>query len=83
MTKPGTTPSATRAWHDHVDARRVSTTTGPTPSADAGSEGGEATAAGAKSTDSGSPTTLLAGLGLVGLVGAGAAYLAVRRRATG
>jgi LPXTG-motif cell wall-anchored protein len=31
---------------------------------------------------SGTPTTLLAGLGLVGLVGAGAAYLALRRRAT-
>jgi hypothetical protein len=34
-------------------------------------------------TGTGSPTTLLAGLGLVGLVGAAAAYLALRRRAHG
>lgn len=33
--------------------------------------------------DSGSPTSLFAGLGLVGVVGAGAAYLTLRRRAHG
>jgi hypothetical protein len=43
--------------------------------------GATATAA-VQGPGSGTPTTLLAGLGLVGLVGAGAAYLALRRRAT-
>lgn len=72
--KPGTTTGSTT----------TTTTSGTTtPAADATSAGAAPTAAGAASTDSGSPTTLLAGLGLVGLVGAGAAYLAVRRRSTG
>jgi hypothetical protein len=52
------------------------------PTADPADGTGETTAAASPAADgSGSPTTLLAGLGLVGLVGAGAAYLAVRRRA--
>jgi LPXTG-motif cell wall-anchored protein len=53
-----------------------------TPSGETTSDGETSAAAHGQPTDSGSPTTLLAGLGLVGLVGAGAAYLALRRRAT-
>lgn len=60
-------------------ATTSSTTTVPSP---AGT--GEQTAASAATgptSGSGSPTTLIAGVGLVTLVGAAAAYLALRRRA--
>lgn len=59
------------------------TSTSSTPAADPTSAGEAVATPGAQSPGSGSTTTLLAGLGLVGLVGAGAAYLALRRRATG
>lgn len=81
--KPGTTTSASAPGRSTTAPTEGTPSGDSTPSADESADGGGATAAGARSTDSGSPTTLLAGLGLVGLVGAGAAYLAVRRRATG
>ena len=73
---PGAKPSATTAPPND------STTTGSVTVSPSGSTGPGKTTAAADSPDSGTPMTLLAGLGLVGLVGAGAAYLAVRRRAT-
>ena len=87
-TTPGSSASAT------LGAKRSSTAVAPngTPSTTSGGSvtdspngstgSDETTAAAADGPDSGTPMTLLAGLGLVGLVGAGAAYLAVRRRAT-
>lgn len=80
--EPGATTS-TSAPDPTTSAPAGGTTTDPTPSADPGTDGGETTAAAASATDAGSPATLLAGLGLVGLVGAAAAYLTIRRRATG
>ena len=60
------------------------TATGPDGTTTQGGESTGATAAAAATTDSnGSTGTLVAGIGLVTLVGAGAAYLAVRRRAHG
>ncbi|WP_157581838.1 MULTISPECIES: hypothetical protein [unclassified Phycicoccus] len=80
VTRPGPRPSTTAPGSTTTTAPS-GTTTGTTPSTDSTGDGANAAAARADSTDSGSPTTLLAGLGLVGLVGAGAAYLAIRRRA--
>ena len=71
-TKPSTTaPGST-----------TSTTSPGTSASSDSSAGGGSTGAASATPGSGTPVTLLAGLGLVGLVGAGAAYLAVRRRAT-
>ena len=80
-------PTATRAGvGSATTALPTATTTDGSPaspsSTDSTGAGADVAAARASSPDTGSPTTLLAGLGLVGLVGAGAAYLAVRRRAT-
>jgi hypothetical protein len=62
-----------------TSAGAATTTAGePSPTTD-----DTAPQASAASEDTGSPTSLFAGLGLVGVVGAGAAYLAVRRRAHG
>ena len=81
-TTPGS-PSATPGAKGSTTATSGTTTSttsaGTTSSGSTGS--GESDSAAAATPDSGSPLTLLAGLGLVGLVGAGAAYLAVRRRA--
>jgi LPXTG-motif cell wall-anchored protein len=40
-------------------------------------------ASAARTDEAGSPTTLVAGLGLVGLLGGAAAYVALRRRTDG
>jgi hypothetical protein len=79
-TTPGTKPSPPRSTTTTASG---ATTTGATAPTDPTGDGASAAGARADSTDSGSPTTLLVGLGLDGLVGAGAAYLAIRRRATG
>ena len=76
----GAKPSATTALPN--DSTSTTPTGSVTVSPNGSTGSGETTAAAADGPDSGTPTTLLAGLGLVGLVGAGAAYLAVRRRAT-
>lgn len=83
VTRPAAAPSTTALGSTTAPSPTDGATSGTTPAGDATSAGGSAAAAQPESTDSGSPTTLLAGLGLVGLVGAGAAYLAIRRRATG
>jgi hypothetical protein len=75
---PGAKPSTTTALpSDSTSTTSSSSATGTSDSTGSGAT----TAAAAQTSDSGSPATLLGGLGLVGLVGAGAAYLAVRRRA--
>lgn len=74
---PGAKPSATSTLPNDSTSTTGSVTVSPNGAT--GSD--ETTAAAATAPDTGSPMTLLAGLGLVGLVGAGAAYLAVRRRA--
>jgi hypothetical protein len=74
-------PSATR-----LGPSAAATPTGQATTATDGSTvdtGSTTVASAARTGDGGSPTTLLAGLGLVGLVGAAAAYVAVRRRTDG
>jgi hypothetical protein len=73
---PGATSSTT------TPGATTSTTPPGTSSSPDSTGAGESTSAASTTHDSGTPMTLLAGLGLVGLVGAGAAYLALRRRAT-
>jgi hypothetical protein len=74
--------STTTGTTSSSSSSSTSSTAATEPTADPADRTGETTAAASPAADgSGSPTTLLAGLGLVGLVGAGAAYLAVRRRA--
>lgn len=82
----GTTGTATRPATTR--ATTSATTTPGQPTATAGEQpspsGDDQAPQAANATDdSGSPTSLFAGLGLVGLVGAGAAYLTIRRRAHG
>lgn len=68
-TRPATTTTTSSA-----------TTTTTEPSASGSTEQTAAATAGEPTSGSGSPATLLAGVGLVTLVGAAAAYLALRRR---
>ncbi|TPG19474.1 hypothetical protein [Pedococcus bigeumensis] len=77
---PGVKPSATTVLPN--DSTSTAATGSVTVSPNGSTGSGERTAAAAADPGSGTPMTLLAGLGLVGLVGAGAAYLAVRRRTT-
>ncbi len=76
-----TTPGARPTTSTSPNAT-TSTTTGSATPAPGTSDGTVAASSPARSDDTGdgSPTTLLAGLGLVGLVGSAAAYLGLRRR---
>lgn len=82
-TRPGSPGSATPGAKPSTTTAPGTTTSTTSPGTTSGSTGrGESDSAASATPDSGSPLTLIAGLGLVGLVGAGAAYLAVRRRAS-
>jgi LPXTG-motif cell wall-anchored protein len=78
-----TTVPATRGGPTTTRPAEASTTATVPPNGTNTTDSGElarAATASSEPTGTGSPTTLLAGAGLVALVGAAAAYLAVRRR---
>ncbi|MFC8503681.1 hypothetical protein ACFUC1_15070 [Pedococcus sp. NPDC057267] len=74
-------PTASRPSTATTTSSASATTTTTAPPASGSTEQTAAATAGEPTSGSGSPATLLAGVGLVTLVGAAAAYLALRRRA--
>lgn len=78
-TRTATGSTTTRPTTATTTGTPSTTTDEPTPTGGASGETA-ASAATQPSSGAGSPTTLLAGVGLVTLVGAAAAYLALRRR---